>query len=140
MPKNHFPLAQQIGRVPSMVVPLDAPQETRLQRLLDEVVMVDLHEHPMVWPESSTHFVEYLRNGDYQWGYQAIKQGGWAAVATANVFHGLAHSPDISSIAFADLVDEIGMMLADLHHHPEAIKVGNAEEIVRAKEQGKIGI
>jgi membrane dipeptidase len=140
MPGNAFPLAKQIGRVPSMTVPLDATQEQRFQRLMEEIVMVDLHQHPLVWPESTEHFVEYLRHGDYQWGYQAAKHGGWAAVATANVFRGMLHSPDISYIAFADLVDEIGMMLADLSQHPEALKVTSADAIVNARQQGKVGI
>lgn len=140
MPKKTFPLAKQIDRVPSMIVPLDTTQEKRFQHLLEEVVMIDLHEHPMVWPESPAHFVEYLRAGDYQWGYQAIQQGGWAAVATANVFRGLANSPDISSIAFADLVDEVGMMIADLRQHPDVVKVGSADDIVNARQQGKVGI
>lgn len=140
MPKNPFPLARQIDRVPSMLFPLDAAQETRFQRLMDEVVMVDMHQHPLVWPERTEHFVEYLRNGDYQWGYQAVQHGGWAAVATANVFRGLVHSHDISAIAFDDLVDEIGMMLADLRHHPEAVQVSNADDIVQARQQNKVGI
>ena len=140
MPKHAFPLAQQIHRVPSMTVPLDATQEKRFQRLMEEVVMVDLHEHPLVWPESPEHFVEYLRHGDYQWGYQAVRHGGWAAVATANVFRGMVHSPDISYIAFDDLVDEIGLMIADLRQHSEAVKVSNADDIVSARQQGKIGI
>jgi membrane dipeptidase len=140
MPRNAFPLAKQINRVPSMTVPLDATQEKRFQRLMEEIVMVDLHEHPLVWPESPEHFVEYLRNGDYQWGYQAIQHGGWAAVATANVFRGMVHSHDISAIAFDDLVDELGMMLVDLRQHPEAVQVSNAEEIVNARQQGRVGI
>jgi membrane dipeptidase len=140
MPRHTFPLAKQIDRVLSMTVPLDAAQEKRFQRLMEEVVMVDLHEHPLVWPASPEHFVEYLHHGDYQWGYQAVRHGGWAAVATANVFRGMVRSPDISAIAFDDLVDEIGMMLADLRQHPEAVKVTNADDIVNARQQGKVGI
>lgn len=140
MPPHAFPMAPQIRRVPSMVVPLDAAQEKRLQHLMDEIIMIDLHEHPMVWPADRTHFVDYLRQGHYQWGYEAVRHGGWAAVATANVFHGLAHSPDISSIAFADLVEEIGMMVADMHQHPEAVQVRNADDILNARQQGKLGM
>jgi membrane dipeptidase len=140
MPRHAFPLAPQTNRVPSMRVPLESAQEKRFQRLREDVVMIDLHQHPMVWPENTAYFVEYLRNGAYQWGYEAIRHGGWAAVATANVFRGLAHCTDISAIAFPDLVDEIGMMLADLHQHPEAMQVSNADDIVKAKQQGRVGI
>ena len=140
MALRSFRLAKQRDRVPSMTVPLAASGETRFRRLLEEAVMVDLHQHPMVLPDAPEDLVAYLRHGEYEWGYEAGRQGGWAAVATANAFRGMVHSPELSYIAFDDLVDEIGMMLADLHRHPEAVKVTNADEIVRAKEQGKLGI
>ena len=47
---------------------------------------------------------------------------------------------DGSFIEFNDLVDEIGMMLSDLSNHGDmAVKVSNADEIIAAKEQGKVG-
>ena len=55
--------------------------------------MIDLHQHPMVCPDNMDEFVEYLRVGDYRWGYEAIKHGGWSAVATANAFRGMVGSP-----------------------------------------------
>jgi hypothetical protein len=45
-PATRFKLAAQVGRVPSMVVPLDREQELRFQRLLEVLVMVDIHQHP----------------------------------------------------------------------------------------------
>ena len=41
-------MAKQVGRVDSMVVPLDREQQTRFERLMDSITMVDMHEHPMV--------------------------------------------------------------------------------------------
>lgn len=141
MAGSSIPLAKQVGRVPSMTVPLEAEEEKRYQKLMEVVVMVDLHEHPMVCPENMDNFIEYLRLGDYQWGYEAARHGGWAAVATANTFRGIVRSPELSYIAFEDLVDEIGMMLADLSKHgDEAVKVTCAEEILQARDQGKVGI
>jgi hypothetical protein len=79
-------LAKEVGRVPSSVVPLGADEEKRYQRLVEETVMVDVHQHPFVLPEDMDRFIEHLRGNRYRWGYEAVKQGGWAAVATANVF------------------------------------------------------
>ena len=65
----------------------------------------------------------------------------WSAVATANAFRGMVGSPELSHIAFEDLVDEVGMMVADVSkHHDEAVKVTNADEILHARAQGKVGI
>jgi membrane dipeptidase len=68
MPANKIPLAKEIGRVPSVTVPLDNEQERRYQRLMDEVIMIDVHQHPMVLPEDLDRFTEYLRSNNYKWG------------------------------------------------------------------------
>ena len=134
-------LAKQVGRVPSMTLPLGSTEEKRFQTLMEEIVMIDLHQHPMVCPDNMDDFIQYLRLGDYRWGYEAIKHGGWSAVATANAFRGMVGSPELSHIAFEDLVDEVGMMVADVSkHHDEAVKVTNADEILHARAQGKVGI
>ena len=141
MASEPLPLVREVGRVPSMTVPLDSKQERRFQDLMEQVVMIDLHQHPMICPENMDNFIEYLRVGEYQWGYKAAKHGGWAAVATANVFRGMVNTTEMSSIFFGDLVDEIGMMLSDLSKHgDEAVKVTSASDIVMAKAQGKVGI
>jgi len=51
MVTSPIPLVKQVGRVPSMTVPLDAEQERKFQRLMEETIMIDLHQHPMVMPE-----------------------------------------------------------------------------------------
>ena len=40
MTTNQIPLAQEIGRVPSMVVPLDSREERRFKVLEEEVVEI----------------------------------------------------------------------------------------------------
>ena len=123
-----------------MVVPLDQQQETRFQRLMEEIVMIDLHEHVMVLPEDLTNFDEYLRRGDYEWGYEAVQHGGWTAVCTANGFRGMAFTPDLSQSAFAHLVEELALLVNDIDQHRDTVaKVLNADDILRAKSDGKIG-
>ena len=48
MPSGAIPLAKEIDRVPSSTVPLDHAQEQRFQRLMEPLIMVDVHVHPMV--------------------------------------------------------------------------------------------
>ena len=135
-----FPLVKQVGRVPSMTVPLDRAQETRFHRLMDEIIMIDLHEHPLVLPEDPNHFRDYLAHGDYCWGYEAVRHGGWTAVCTANVFRAAARSGDMSFIAFADLVDEIALMLADMSRNGDAVlRIERPDDIARAKQRGTVG-
>ena len=96
MTPSDIPLAKEISRVPSMTVPLDKEQEVRFQRLMEEIIMIDLHQHPMVFPEDMTRFVEYVREGKCRWGYRAVRHGGWTAVATANCLRGFLNTPEMS--------------------------------------------
>jgi membrane dipeptidase len=139
MPDHEIPLTKEIGRVPPVTVPLDSEQEKRYQRLIDEIVMVDVHQHPMVLPEDLGRFTEYLRSNNYRWGHQAVKGGGWTAVATANFFRGLMNTPELSFVDFQDVLGEIDLMLADVSQHQDVLKVTNAGEIESAKQQGKVG-
>lgn len=132
-------LAKQVDRVPSMSVPLDGEQELRFQRLMDGLVMIDIHQHPMVAPEKIDHLTEYLRGGEYSWGYQAVKHGGWTAVTTANMFRGLINTPELSFVRFQDVLSEVGLMLADVSRQSDVVRVANASQIEAAKQGGKIG-
>ena len=135
-----YRLVPEVGRVPSMSVPLDRAQETRLARLMEDLILIDLHEHPVVLPERLDDFQDYLAAGPYQWGYGAVRHGGWTAVGTANVFRAAARAPEMSFIAFHDLITEIGEMLVDVAQHQDvAMVVRSADDILRARQDGKTG-
>ena len=140
MAGNSIPLAKQVVEGRSNAVTLDAGQEKRFQGLVEDVTMIDLHQHPMVKPEDPSRYMEYLRSGDYEWGYEAIRHGGFTAVGTANVYRGMLNAVDMSFIRFEDLLDEIGLMLSDVGRNDEVVKVSNSDEIEAAKQQGKVGI
>ena len=139
MAMTDIPLAKELDRVPSSIVPLTAAEESRFQGIMEEAVMVDMHQHPFVLPESMDQFVEYLRTNRYKWGYQAVRHGGWTAVTTANIFGGLQSTSDMSFIEYDDLIAEVGTMLADVAGQDNVVRVGNADEIAAAKQQGNIG-
>lgn len=140
MPGPSFPLVAQIGRVPSMVVPLDRPQERRFQRLSERLIAVDVHQHPLVLTESLDDLADYLRSNAYSWGYQAAARGGWACVGTANTLTCLAKNGEASFSDFHDLVDEVALMLADMSKHPdEVVKVSTVQDILAAKDSGRVG-
>jgi membrane dipeptidase len=137
---NRFRLAAQVGRVPSMVVPLDREQELRFERLMDSLVMIDMHQHPQVLTERMDELFDYLRSREYAWGYDAVRAGGWSTVTTANVLSAIGFTPDASYIEFSDLVDEIALMLADVARQGDGVvKIGRADDILAAKQRGAIG-
>ena len=73
-------------------------------------------------------------------GSRRSKAGGWTAVATANILSCLGKEPDASYSRFGDLVDEIGMMLADVHKQADdVVKVTRSQDILDAQQSHKIG-
>ena len=139
MAVNPIPQAKQIDRVPSMTVPLDSAQNVRFQNLAEEVTMVDVHQHPFILPEDMGLFIDYLRTSSYSWGYDAVKHGGWSTVTTSNVFRALLNAEDMSFVEYDDVLGEVNMMLADINLQKDVVKVGNANDILAAKQQGKLG-
>ena len=121
MATKRIRLAKQIDRVPSTPVSLDAGEELRFQNLMEDLVMVDIHQHPMVAPDDIGDLNAYLRAGDYSWGYQAVKHGGWTAVATANMFRGLINTPELSFGGFQDVLTEVAIMLAGVAKQPQVM-------------------
>ena len=104
--KNGIALAIEINRVISKLVELDDAQQLRLARLMDDIVMVDMHQHTMVMPADLSNLTSYLKNGEYGWCYEAVKYGGWTAVATANVFRGLINTSELSFASYSDVSGE----------------------------------
>src|SRR6201989_2229947 len=94
----------------------------------------------MVLAADASEMPAYFRGNDYVWGFEAVKAGGWTTVATANLLSCLGKEPDASFSRFGDLVDEIGMMLADAYKASDAVvRVPCAQAILDAQQSHKIG-
>ena len=70
-------LSKQVDRIKSLIIDLNSNEEERFIEIMNQVIMIDLHEHPLVMTEDMTRLQEYLSVGDYTWGYEAAKAGGW---------------------------------------------------------------
>ena len=134
-----IPLARQVGRVQSSVVPLDAGEEVRYRTIAEEAISIDVHQHPFVLPEVMEQLIDLVRVGRYQWGYDAARAGGWTAITTANVFGGLKSTADMSFVEYDDVAAEVGNMVADVASQDGIARVGNAADIEAAKQQGNVG-
>jgi len=140
VPIPQFALAAQVGRVPSMRLPLDQQQELRFKGLMDDLLLIDVHQHPMVLTADANELPAYFRGNAYAWAFEAVKAGGWTTVATANLLSCLGKEPDASFSRFGDLVDEIGMMLADIHKQAGQVsKITRSQDILAARQAGQVG-
>ena len=131
-------MAKQVDRVPSMVVPLDTDQEKRFERLMDSIILVDMHEHPMVLTEDVHQLGSYFRAHEYQWAYTGVRHGGWTTVATANGLSCGGNSSERSFARFEDDVEEVALMQADLARRTDVECVTRADDILNARHCGTI--
>jgi membrane dipeptidase len=139
--RDGLTLAAQVGRVPSMRVPLDREQELRFERLMDGPLLLDMHQHVQVLPEPMADLFEYFRSREYAWGYEAARAGGWSTVTTANGLSTMGFTEDLSLVEFSDLVTEIALMLADLAHQGDTVvSIRRADDVLAARQRGALGI
>ena len=104
---NAIPLAKQVISERPEAVALDPGQEKRFRDLVEKATMIDLHEHPIVKPIDPAQLMKYLQGDSHEWGFDAIRHGGFTAVGTANVYRGMLNTDEMSFIRFDDLLHEI---------------------------------
>ena len=137
---GRFTMAAQVGRVPSMVVPLDQEHERRFERLMDDLLMIDMHQHVQVLPEPVGDLFEHARERQYAWGYDAARAGGWSTVTTANGLSTIGFTREMSFVSFDDLATEIALMLADVAKQGDAVMpVSRSTDILAAQQRGALG-
>ncbi len=133
-------LAAQIGRVPSMLVPLDADQERRFAELMQTLALVDMHQHTLVLPESVDDYRRYADGRSYTWGYAAARAGRWTLVGIACNMVGNAYVEEGSQLRFSDLVDEVALLRTDLAKRTDLVAVLGVQDAERAQAEGKLGV
>lgn len=134
-----YKLAKEVGRVPSSVVPLDPEQEARANELHRNSIVIDLHSHLIVFPEDMNEFEGYMRRGRYHTGYEGLKKAG--ITACLDGMGALAFISAMAGWQFDDVIYEIGMRFSDFDHHRDQVIIGRfAEDIRRAKKEGKVAL
>ena len=79
---REFKLAKELDRVPSRKVEVSDAQEERVWRLLDQNVVVSLHDHCVMIPEDPSELAEHRRqvqqaqrgDGEHRGGQQQQRQ------------------------------------------------------------------
>ncbi len=134
---REFELAKQIGRVPSRRVEVSDAQEQRVQRLLEETLVVSLHDHVHVAPADLSLVHEYRQQGREWTGYEGLSVSGLDAVFDA-FMGGTATITSAAGWKWDDVIFDIGMRLSDIAHQDMLVRAGTIAEIQEAKRSGKV--
>lgn len=133
-----FDMAAELDRVPSKKVDVTSEQEQRVQRILDENVVISLHDHCFVVPKDVTgDFGEYRRQGRDWTGYEGMSRSGLDAVFDC-LMDGTATITSKAGWKWDDIIYDLGMRLSDIAHQDFVVRGETLDDIRRAKENGQI--
>ncbi|MEM3828085.1 MAG: membrane dipeptidase [Conexivisphaerales archaeon] len=134
-----FEFVKEINRVPSMEIKLSKEDEDRFKEILQNNIIISIHDHTFVLPEDLNQAKNYFRQNRIVTGYYGLSKSGLDAV-----FDGLLNSFDIinSNVPWKwdSIVYEIGMRLSDLSHQDYAIVGRKVDDIINAHKNGNIAL
>jgi len=136
---EHFELAAQLNRVPAYDLGLDEQQVERVNRLLDEEIVISLHEHAIVLPEDGDQIRRYNRTGRQRTGYQGLAHSGLTAVID-NFMAGASCITSQHGWKWDDMIYALGFRLADLAKQDLVRLATSVADIHAAKRDGKIAL
>jgi membrane dipeptidase len=136
---EQFALAPEFGRMPLYDLGLDEEQTARTVRLIDENVIISLHDHPQIYPADMSEVRAYIRTGREHTSYAGLARSGMTAVFD-NMMDGTACVTSKFGWKFDDVIYDLGMRTADLAHQDYARVCHGLADIHAAKENGQIAI
>lgn len=136
---HSFDLVEELGRVPAYDLGLTPDQEERTRRLMEENVVISLHDHPQVFPRDMARVRDYIRTGREHTGYLGLSRSGLTAVFD-NLMDGTACITSKSGWKWDDIIYDIGMRLSDIAHQDYVRVAYRLEDIHEAHRNGQLAI
>ena len=134
-----FKLAPELSRVPQYVVPITEEQETRVQKLLDNSVIISLHDHPTLFPANMEEIFEYNRQGRESTAYKGLSASCLDAVFD-NMMDGTCLITSKHGWKWSDVLYDLGMRLSDIAHQDFIIPCKGVADILTAHNEGKLAL
>ena len=126
-------------RVEPYYVPLSEGEEDRLGSLIEKSVLVDLHEHPVLWPEDMRDVPEMHRLGRQFTAYEALSTSHIDCVFD-NMMDGMAYVTSYSGWKWGDVIHDIGIRLSDIAHQEMITHCRTVKDIWGAYRDGRIAM
>jgi membrane dipeptidase len=136
---DEFTLAKEFGRVPLHDMGLDEQQIERTRRLINENIIISLHDHPQIFPEDMNQVRDYIRTGREHTGYAGLARSGMTAVFD-NMMDGTACVTSKFGWKWDDIIYDLGMRRSDIAHQDYARIAYGLEDIYQAKDNGQVAI
>ncbi|WP_326837136.1 membrane dipeptidase [Amycolatopsis rhabdoformis] len=133
-----FVWTPEIDRLPPYDLGLDEQQARRAERLLQDNLVISLHDHPQVFPQDMSLAVDYGRTGRYPVGFEGLSYSG-LDVMFDNLAGPTGCIMSHYSWTWADVAYDIGHRLADLAHQDYVRVVRTVADIREIQGSGRLG-
>ncbi|HEX7995253.1 MAG TPA: membrane dipeptidase [Streptosporangiaceae bacterium] len=134
-----FELAPEFGRVPAYEAGLSADQAQRARTLLNQSLVISLHDHPVRFPLRMEETPEYNRTGRQHAAYAGLAASGLTVVFD-NMMDGTACVTGNAPWRWDDIVTDLGMRQADLAHQHHVMTIRTLADIDEAHRTGRVGL
>lgn len=136
---KEFKFVKEIGRVEPYIIPLSKTEEERVEKIIEENILISLHDHPVLFPEDINQAFEYQRAGREFTAYEGLSVSGLDAVFDY-MMDGTCTITSKMGWKWTDIVHDLGMRLSDLAHQDFAMHCRKVEDIIYAHETGRVAI
>ena len=126
-------------RVEPYYVPLSKSEEERYQGLLEKATVIDLHEHPVLYPEDMRQLPEMNNLGRMFTAYEALSISHLDCVFD-NMMDGMTYITSFNGWKWDDIVHDLGIRLSDLAHQDMVVHCKTVKDITDAKKNGKVAM
>lgn len=134
-----YKLCKEFDRVPPYFIPLSKNEEERFESFVEKNVLIDLHEHPVLWPEDMSKAMEFQTMGRDFTAYEALSVSGLDCVFD-NLMNGTTYITSYAGWKWTDVLHDMGQRLCDVHHQKMVIPCFGVDDIKDAHENGKIAM
>ena len=132
-----FELADEIDRVQPYTFALTAEEEARVTRLLDENIIVSLHEHLGVMPADVSESKAYTHEGRMATAFHGLQDAHWDAVLD-NLMDGILNIESKCGWKWTEVIHDLGMRLCDIAHQDFLFHATTVGDIQRAHDEGRM--
>lgn len=133
---EEFKLAKEVDRVPPYLVSLSASEGERVNRIVNENIVISIHDHPLVYPEDMTETPRYGIETRRSIAYEGLSKS-----CLDCVFDNLGGSSRRTSKCgwkWDDIIQELGIRLSDIAHQDFVLVAKRVDDILRAHKEGKV--
>ncbi|MFI0370725.1 dipeptidase [Actinomadura sp. 1N219] len=134
-----FDLAPELDRLPAYDLGLTPEQDERRQALINDNIVISLHDHPTRHAQDLGQAFDYIRTGRQHTAYEGLSRSGLTAVFD-NLLGGTCCVTSKSGWKWDDVLYDLGMRLSDIAHQDYIRVAHRLSDIEEAHRRGGLAM